>query len=114
MDLVELAVGVVRLVEGEDGFTARLGEALAQVLIVCGLLGSVQVVRLLAVRLLLDLVVTWRLANRVHLIGRRVHYWRLTGVAELCGRREPIRQRAEVPSIQDRYKIIWRKRLRIP
>ena len=70
MHFIKLTVCVVRLVEGENGLTARFGEALAQILVISGLLGGAQIVWLLAVRLFGGLVLAWRLAYRVHLVGR--------------------------------------------
>ena len=62
MHLVKLTVGVVRLIEGENGLTARFGKALAQVLVIGGLLGDAHIVGLLAVRFLGGLVLARRLA----------------------------------------------------
>ena len=110
MYLIKLSVGVVRLVEGENGLTARFGETLAQILIISGLLGGAHIVWLLAVRLLGGLVLSWRLADRVHLVGRRVHYRRLARIAQLCGLREATRERAEVPPVQNRNQVSWHER----
>ena len=74
MHFIKFPVGVVRLVESENGLAARFGKALAQFLVVGRLLGGAHIVGLLAVRLFGGLVLARRLANRVHLVRRRVHY----------------------------------------